>query len=112
VYVARAPDLADVVTVSTNGGETPVWSRRGDELFYREGDAMMRVPVSLATGFHAGRPERLFTGSFSGESHDEAFDVSADGQRFVMVKSDAAATLNTLTVIQNWAAELNKELKK
>ncbi len=108
VYVARAPDLADPVTISTNGGETPVWSRRGDELFYREGDALMRVPVSLTQGFHAGRPERLFSGSFSGESHDVAFDVSADGQRFVMVKSDEAASLTTLTLVQNWAAELHR----
>jgi Tol biopolymer transport system component/tRNA A-37 threonylcarbamoyl transferase component Bud32 len=108
VYVASAPDLAGAVTVSTNGGEAPVWSKRGDELFYREGDAMMRVPLNLTQGIHAGKPERLFSGSFSGESHDVSFDVTGDGQRFVMVKSDEAATLTTLTVVQNWAGELKK----
>ena len=69
---------------------------------------MMRVPVNLTRGFRAGKPEPLFTGKFSGESHDIAFDVTDDGQRFVMVKSDEAASLNKLTVIQNWSERLKQ----
>lgn len=108
VYVAHAPDLSDPVTISTNGGLRPVWASNGRELFYREGDAMMRVPIDTKNGFHAGKPERLFSGSFNGESHDVAFDVSADGKRFVMVRSDEAASLNKLTLVQDWIGELSR----
>jgi eukaryotic-like serine/threonine-protein kinase len=108
VYVARAPDLSDPILVSTGEGIKPVWSRDGRELFYRDNDAMMRVSLDTRDGFHAGKPERLFTGNFSGESHDSAFDISLDGQQFVMVKSDEAASLTKLTVVQNWPEELQK----
>jgi Tol biopolymer transport system component len=106
VYIARAPDLADPVAVSTNGGLRPIWSKDGRELFYREGDALMKVSVDTMHGLHAAKPERLFSGSFSGESHDVAFDVSRDGQRFIMVKSDEAAALTKLTAVQYWQQEL------
>jgi eukaryotic-like serine/threonine-protein kinase len=109
IYVARAPDLADPVMVSTNGGSRPIWSKNGRELFYREGDAMMKISVDTAHGFHAGKPERLFTGEFGGESHDTAFDVTADGQRFIMVSSDPASTLTKLTIVQNWSEELRRQ---
>ena len=108
VYIARAPDLADPVPVSTSGGLRPVWSKNGRELFYREGDAMMKVSVDTRHGLHAGKPERIFSGDFSGESHDVAFDVTRDGQRFLMVKSDEAATLTKLTAVQNWQQDLKK----
>ena len=97
IYVARAPDLSNPVMISVNGGHRPVWARNGHELFYREEDSVMRVPVDMAHDFHAGKPERLFSGNFSGESHDMAFDVTADGQRFIMVKSDEGAILSKLT---------------
>jgi hypothetical protein len=41
MYVAHAPDLDDQVTVSTDGGTNPVWSRDGREFFYRQGDALI-----------------------------------------------------------------------
>jgi hypothetical protein len=36
--------------VSIDGGSEPVWAKSGDELFYRQGDAMMAVVVSFAWG--------------------------------------------------------------
>lgn len=108
VYIAHAPDLVDPVPVSNNGGLVPIWSKDGHDLFYREGDAMMKVSVDTAHGLHAGKPERLFSGDFSGESHDNVYDVTRDEQRFLMVKSDPAATLTKLTVVQNWQVDLKK----
>lgn len=58
--------------------------------------------------FHAGKPERLFSGNFSGESHDIAFDVTPDGQRFILVKSADDAVLSKLTVVQNWSNQRGK----
>ena len=112
VYIAHAPDLSDPVAVSTSGGLEPVWSKSGRALFYREGDALMKVPIDTTHGLHAGKAERLFSGDFSGESHEIAFDVAADEQRFLMVKSDEAATLTKLTVVQNWQQDLAKRTRE
>ena len=43
VYVADFPELEDHRRVSIGGGTEPMWSPRGDELFYRDGDRMMVV---------------------------------------------------------------------
>ena len=46
VYVERFPELGGRVQISTEGGQAPLWSSDGRELFYRAGDAMMRVVVN------------------------------------------------------------------
>jgi eukaryotic-like serine/threonine-protein kinase len=108
VYVGRFPDLGGKVAVSIDGGTRPRWSRDGHELFYRQGDALMTVAVDGNRDFRPGKPQRLFAGNFSGESHELAFDVSPDGRQFVMIKSDEDSTLRQLTVVQNWFEELKK----
>jgi eukaryotic-like serine/threonine-protein kinase len=109
VYVAHHPDLGSKVAVSTNGGTDPVWSRDGRELFYRQGEALMSVPVSgTARAFTSSIPTRLFAGSFSGAGRDSSFDVAPDGQRLVMIKSDEASALRQLTIVQNRFDDLKR----
>ena len=62
----------------------------------------MAVTVSSAGAFQAGQPRRLFSGAYTGTGQDPSFDVSLDGRRFVMVKSDEASTRRRITVVQNW----------
>ena len=108
VYVAAYPGLLDKIAISTNGGTSPKWSRNGRELFYRQGDALMAVAIDTTQAFRAAKPTRLFSGHYSGTGRDDEFDVAPDGRRFVMVKSDEAATLQQLTVVQNWLEELKR----
>ena len=68
----------------------------------------MAVAVDTARGVRAGKPQRLFTGAYSGAGRDSSFDVAPDGLRFVMVKSDEASRLQQLTVVQNWTEELKR----
>ena len=107
VYVARYPDLGSRVTISTEGGAYPRWSREGRELFYRQGDALMAATVDTTREFRAERPQRLFAGQFTGTGRDGAFDVAPGGKRFAMIKSDEASTLQQLTLVQNWLEELS-----
>jgi dipeptidyl aminopeptidase/acylaminoacyl peptidase len=79
--------------VSVNGGERPTWSRRGDELFYIEGNTLMAVPIRTAGGFEAGAPRALFTGEQLGtelnpplNGFTDFYDVGVDGQRFLVVQ--------------------------
>jgi serine/threonine-protein kinase len=106
IYVAQFPDLGGKVAISTDGGDEPRWSGNGRELFFRQGDAVMAVSIDTAHGVRAGKAQRLFAGHYSGTGREVGFDVSADGRRFVMVKSDEASTLGQLTLVQNWLTEL------
>jgi eukaryotic-like serine/threonine-protein kinase len=112
VYVDRYPSLAEKIAVSMDGGQRPRWSRDGRELFYRQGDALMAVFVDTGTSFQAGKPRRLFAGPYRGESQEMAFDVSPDSQRFLMIKSDAAATLRQINAVQNWFEDLKRRVSR
>ena len=98
------------LTISTQGGNEPVWSRNGRELFYRSGDAMMAVEVTTNPLLSAGRPRRLFERPYEVSSALwPDYDVSTDGQRFLLVKMiesfDAPAQIN---VVLNWSEELKR----
>jgi hypothetical protein len=68
----------------------------------------MAVSVDTAASFRAGKPQRLFAGPYRGESQEAAFDVSLDSRRFLMIKSDDAATLRQINVVLNWFEELKR----
>jgi len=108
VYVTAFPGPRDTRMVSRDGGRTAVWSRDGRELFYRNGDRMMSVPVELQPSFAAGDPRVLFQGNFYAEpsgSGTQDYDVSPDGQRFVMIQTEAPTRIH---VILNWFEELRE----
>ena len=110
VYVDSYPGLKEKIAVSTEGGRRPQWSRDGRELFYRHGDALMAVSVDTGTSFRAAKPRRLFAGPYRGESQEPAFDVSPDSRRFLMIKSDDAATLRQINVVLNWFEDLKRRV--
>jgi Tol biopolymer transport system component len=108
IYVRHYPDFGDPFVVSTDGGADVRWSHDGREIFFRQDDALMAVSVNTNGSFRAEKPRRLFSGRFTGAGRDSSFDVSPDGKRFVMVKSDDASALRELTVVQNWFDDLQR----
>jgi serine/threonine-protein kinase len=95
VHVRPFPGPGRRWQVSTNGGREPLWSRDGRDLFYREAGAMavgklrkmMVVPVRTQPTFEAGSPRVLFEGRYmEGRLGPPEYDVTPDGQRFVMVQ--------------------------
>jgi len=119
VYVQAFPGPGAKVQVSSDGGTDPVWKRNGGELYYRNGDSMMAVPVSTGPTFSAGRPQELWKGHYSpgmGSScggpgpTSSNYDVTADGKRFLMVKDDDQdyATSKQIVVVLGWADELRR----
>jgi eukaryotic-like serine/threonine-protein kinase len=111
VYIARFPDLTDKTAVSTRGGGYPVWSADGRELFYRQGTAMMAVPVDVSGTLKVGPAELLFDDpSYVGTSGDLRYDVSRDGRQFVTPKADDASTSRQLIIVQNWSAEVARRV--
>ena len=116
IYIQRYPEPGEKVTVSTGGGNEPLWSPDGSELFYRTltGDRMMVVPVSTEPTLRVSRSEVLFEGRYEVGDGPPNYDVSADGQRFLMISepedgdAEAAPTHPTLIVVENWFEELKR----
>jgi Tol biopolymer transport system component len=109
VYVRPFPNVNEHKwTVSTAGGQAPVWSPDGRELFYMNGTAMMAVPIETrGTSLVAGKPQFLFDGPFD-TTQDMNFDISPDGTRFVMVEADPDAKPTRFQIILNWTKELSQ----
>jgi len=112
VYVQRYPDRGGKRQISTEGGTEPVWSRNGRELFYRSGVKMMAVEVTTRPAFDAGRPRLLFEGRYLASVFPlvgVAYDVSPDGQRFLMVREvEQSPSATQIVVVQNWLEELKR----
>jgi Tol biopolymer transport system component len=99
--------------ISTEGGTEPVWNPNGRELFYRSGSKIMAVDISTQSGFTAGKPHTLFEGPYEPAPLTAPnYDVSPDGQRFLMLKpaEQAQAAPTQINVVLNWFEELKQKV--
>ena len=104
VYVRPFPGPGGATQVSTDGGDQPVWSRDGRELYYRDGANF--IAVSLNRGVVTTRSV-LFQDTFD-RSNATNYDVLPGG-RFVMLRS--LGTESDLTVMVNWLTEVNRRAR-
>ena len=110
VYVRPFPQGGGKWEVSANGGYSQRWSRDGSELFYVEGETLISVAVSTTDGFSAGSAKPLFKHPGLGRGTSSTFDVSADGQRFVVVEDlesedGEQARPPSIHIVENWFEE-------
>jgi eukaryotic-like serine/threonine-protein kinase len=111
VYVRPFPGPGGRWQVSHEGGTENVWARDGKRLFYRSRGKVWVVDIRTDTGFLAGKPRLLFEHAkyFLG-SPLRLFDVSPDGQRFLMMlpgeREPRPAT--EMILVQNWFEELKR----
>jgi Tol biopolymer transport system component len=108
IYVQSFPSASERHQVSADGGSDPVWSRDGKELFFRSGWKMMVADVASTPTFTSGRPRMLFETKLSTRSSSGlgSFDVSPDGQRFLMVRERSTEGGAEVNVVLNWFEEL------
>ena len=107
VYVRPFPGPDRRWSVSTQGGTQPLWNRNGKEIFYRIGNKMMVVELSGSVNLTLSQPRQLFDQRYVFQNVSLAnYDVSPDGQRFVMVKDEAGS--GRLNVVLNWTEELKR----
>ena len=87
IYIRPFPNVsAGKTQVSTNGGTRPLWARSGRELFYESGGALMRVAVTTGAALTVTPPEKLFGGPYVYGLLEHMYDITPDGQRFLMLK--------------------------
>jgi Tol biopolymer transport system component len=127
IYVHPFPDVNNGRwQVSTDGGNSPLWSPDSRELFYLTGDytadAIMRVPVETEPTFKCGKPELLFRGTYIGywPNNGTPWDIHLDGKRFLMMKGPVATEEESapqepaeevplkINIIVNWFEELKE----
>jgi serine/threonine-protein kinase len=110
VYLQPYPAMDSRQQVSTDGGTEPVWSRGGTELFFRQGRKMLMVEVRSAPAISVGRPRSLFEGNYLDGPSVANYDVSADGERFLMVRGRDGGGAEAVIVL-NWVGELRAKRK-
>ena len=109
IFVQPFPGPGGKRQVSTEGGFEPAWNRNGRELFYRVGNRMMVVPVTLTPTFSADAPRVLFEGRFAKIGWGERdYDVAPDGSRFLMISAPEDRSRAELNVVLHWSEELRK----
>jgi len=109
IYIRSFPNVEEGKwQISRDGGTGPVWAHRGQELFYRNGEAMMVVGIKTAPTFTAGSPVVLFLGRYTTGGQIVNYDISPDGQRFLMIKEADDEGQGQINVVLNWFEELKR----
>jgi serine/threonine-protein kinase len=111
VYVQPYPGPGQRWLISTDGGTDPVWAGDGRQLFYRRGNRILAVSIR-ATPFTVGAPQTLFDTAFDAPDSDRNFDVSPDGRRFLMIRSEDVDTPSEFRIVFNWREELRDDERR
>jgi serine/threonine protein kinase len=118
VYVKPYPGPGGVKRVSVAGGSEPAWSRSGKELFYISGSddsntvSMCALEIAFKPSFKAGKPRVLFEGQIPDNMISRRYDVTSDGQLFVMCLTERipAPKISEIHAILNWFEELKQKV--
>jgi len=111
VYVESYPRGRGRWLISSGGGTEPLWSADGRELFYRNADAMIAVPVQSTPTFSVGPPRVLFERALKrGVYSSLSYDVTADGREFLMIDRQVELVPNQLHVVLDWDEELRRRV--
>jgi serine/threonine protein kinase len=111
IYVKSFTGAPARYQISTDGGMQSRWRRDGRELYYiAPGGKMMAVAVkSTAETLERETPRQLFEVHLPiGFSTNYTYDVTADGQRFLIVERTDGENGDLLTLVTNWPAALRK----
>jgi serine/threonine-protein kinase len=114
VYIAPFPNVSDSrVQVSTDGGTEPIWARHSPEIFYRDGtDSMVVANVTTKPTVGVTGRRVLFDASrYRATLFSRAYDVSPDGQRFVMIKTGGQGSTREVILVQNIVTELSRRVE-
>jgi len=101
IYVEPVPGPGGRRQVTSEGGEEPRWLRNGREITYRNGTRVMSIPVQLQPTLQAGKPSELFDRKFDRGFGVAGYDVTSDGQTFVMTRSQHSAP-SEIRVVMEW----------
>jgi eukaryotic-like serine/threonine-protein kinase len=110
IYVAPFPGPGGKRQISTAGGNSPRWRPDGREIYYMGPDGRLMAAAVTAQGgtLEVGQVRPLFSPTGVMQGNIPVYDVSADGQRFLLRSFPEEKSGEPLTLVQNWAASLKK----
>jgi serine/threonine-protein kinase len=112
VYVQPYPGLDKRVTVSTDGGSEPIWSRDRKRLFFRSPKAVMAVTITSTSPLEFSAPVLVWEDRYrrtQGDFHTH-FDVAPDG-RFLAIEDPSfgvSQRREEIHVVLNWFETLKR----
>ncbi len=107
IYVTDFPAGSQRHLVSTGGGRSPRWRSDGKELFYlSEGENLMAVPISIEGEPQIGKPDRLFAANLRVGGEGSLYDVSPDGQHFLLIDGGDGSGDSNIEMVLNWPSLL------
>ncbi len=116
VYVSRVSQPEEQPwQVSLAGGRHPIWAPDGEHLYYLGPDgAMMAVALQTESVVYFEAPVELFRGPYVFESEDRSFDISPDGDRFLVIKHDDVTPQPRFDVIvvEGWVTQLAGRVRR
>jgi Tol biopolymer transport system component len=110
VYVTHFPDASRRYRVSTQGGTLPHWRGDGRELFYAWRNSILAVSVDeKPDSISLGTPHTIISAAnYAAGAPVNFYDVTANGQRFLMTEANSPKGIVPLTLVTNWDAALKK----
>jgi Tol biopolymer transport system component len=117
VYVRPFPEGAPVYRISADGGSSPLWSPDGKQLMftdrYSEGERdtrpIMVADVATTPEFRQSRPRKLLDLPHFGSIPIRSYDISPEGDRFVIGTSIfdlEPQEVTQINIVTNWFEEL------
>ena len=117
VYVQPFPKTGAKHRVTQQGGTHPLWSPDGSELFYRKGPLLMGIDIATEPAFSFGTEQALgMRGFLYAFGPTRPYDITPDGQRFLMIfPADLADSVTEtpaeqINVVLNWFEELKERV--
>ena len=110
VYLAPYASPGAKHQVSTQGGQAPVWSPQGGTVYYRNGSRVMATEIAFRPQPAVGTPVLLFERPYLIQRgvNPRLYDISPDGQHFVMIRGEGETGPTEFKVVQNWFEELKR----
>ena len=105
VYVQSYPSPTTRVQVSRDGGGRPMWTRRGDAIYFVAGSAIMSSSITTEPELRAGVPRMVLDDPLVGQfgAGNKPFAVAPDG-RILAIREDDSVKPDHIVVLQNWRA--------
>ena len=116
VYVQPFPATGAKHRITQQGGNRPLWSPDGKQLFYNRTGQLLGIDISTEAAFSFGNEQALgMQGFLPGTQNKRDYDITPDGQRFLMIfpqgETDSAASpTQRINIVQNWFEELKERV--
>lgn len=108
IFVQTYPITGAKWQVSHDGGIEPLWAPDGGALYYKIGNRMMSVRIETEPAFSWEKARLVFEGRFFSHHNYATYNITPDGELFLMTKPMGESVITEIHVVLNWFEELKR----